>query len=129
MIMPDSNTAALNKYQAELDSQQGNEFKLAEAAKETLMAIDEIAGQMMQGVIFIKPGRNPKYPIRFGREESDYQDDPEYPDIIQGIANRLYSTGGEKLVKLMKRYCRDEAAFYLDADIDELESLVEIYKE
>lgn len=101
------------------------EWEKAEAAQETLMAIDEMAGMMMNGQRFFSPRHNGLGPLEHSLRQCGYTDDPEFEVIEAALAK-----GGDlietalKLRELMKKWCRFDAASYLNEDIDILEDLV-----
>ena len=129
----------LNAYQAELERQERDEFKLAkaaqetlaEAAQETLAEIDKTAEQMMKGVVFIDEKRsNGKTTYtEHSLAECGYECDDLYGPIERKFASGVdVLTAAADLRTLMARYCRKEAALYVGEDIGDLESLVRKYR-
>jgi len=119
----EAETNAYLDKQAELNEQaEINKEELAQAAFETLQAIDVLADRMMQGQKYYSPKDENGFRSEYSLQAAAYTDDDAYISIELRIAQcQDVLIAAYDLKQLMFKYCREEAAMYLGTKICRLE--------
>lgn len=113
-----------NAYQRKQD--QPEDSAAVEEARETLERIDILAGRMMDGEVFTERGRIDGCTMHYSLEKSDYIEDPSYSHIESLLANNNdFKDAVIKLRIIMREACREEAALYLNADLEALRNMAD----
>lgn len=119
-----------NAYDAELSRRENDDYKLAEAAKKTLDAIDKYAAEMMDGEVFQR-GNAVGILTAYSLRDADYTGDKLFPAIELKLSSSTATpesllSAVNELRALQYRYCRGEVALYLGEKNDELEALTDL---
>jgi hypothetical protein len=110
------------------------EADAADAARETLETINEMAAQMMAGREFVRPQPSKNYPwsARASLARSGYHENPEYKSIEIDLASgQTFVLAVQRLRAIMLQSCREEAAWFLlaltSSELRDMELLVDEY--